>query len=406
MSDVERLIRDREEQLHNGIAYRTAGVERVVMNQHQVMLSDGEAVDYDVLVVASGAELAMDETEGLGGDGWGEKVFTFYTPEGAAELAEAMQWLREGRLVVNVVDMPIKCPVAPLEFCFLADWFLREQGVREQVELSYVTTLDGALPMPVVAKALGGMLAARGIALVTEFNTAQVDGVGGRLISYDEREVAFDLAVVIPAQCGAGCIRRSEGLGDELGFIDVDPYTLQSRVDPAVFAVGDAAALPTVKVGSVAMWSGEVVVENVVHYLAGEELVAGYDGHTNCFIETGNGKAMMLDFNYETEPVGGHFPSQVGLGLLKESQVWAIPGPVRANTCVDRRQRAWMSSDTRGSLLPRQHNPLAHVSGKVPDRDGAPGVPVLCWYNVGRNGVRFGCIQDQLGHLVAELTSL
>jgi sulfide:quinone oxidoreductase len=291
------------------------------MNQHQVMLSDGEAVDYDVLVVASGAELAMDETEGLGGDGWGEKVFTFCTPEGAAELAEAMQWLREGRLVVNVVDMPIKCPVAPLEFCFLADWFLREQGVREQVELSYVTTLDGALPIPVVAKALGGMLAARGIALVTEFNTAQVDGVGGRLISYDEREVAFDLAVVIPAQCGAGCIRRSEGLGDELGFIDVDPYTLQSRVDPAVFAVGDAAALPTVKVGSVAMWSGEVVVENVVHYLAGEELVAGYDGHTNCFIETGNGKAMMLDFNYETEPVGGHFPSQVGLGLLKESQL-------------------------------------------------------------------------------------
>ena len=128
-----------------------------------------------------------------------EKVFTFYTPEGAAALAAALATFDGGRLVVNVVDMPIKCPVAPLEFCFLADWYFHERGIRDRVELTYVTPLDGAFTKPVASQHLGGMLAEKGIELVTEFNTGEVDGAGGRLVGYDGREVPFDLAVVVPA---------------------------------------------------------------------------------------------------------------------------------------------------------------------------------------------------------------
>ncbi len=321
LTQPEDIVRPRGRQLHTGIEYRTTGVDRVDVAERAVVLADGSTLGYDVLVVATGSVLAPEETEGLTGPGWMENVFTFYTPEGAAGLEEALRWFDHGRLVVNVVEMPIKCPVAPLEFCFLADWFLRENGVRDAVELTYVTPLDAAFTKPVASRKLGGMLAERDIELVTEFNTGSVDGPGGRLVSYDDREVPFDLAVVIPAHNGAPCIARSPGLGDELGFVLTDEHTLQSTVAPEIFAIGDAASLPISKAGSVTHFEGEVLVENVQRFLAGRPLDASYDGHANCFIETGFHKAMLIDFNYEVEPLPGHFPSGVGLPLMKESHL-------------------------------------------------------------------------------------
>ncbi|HEY5109575.1 MAG TPA: FAD/NAD(P)-binding oxidoreductase [Acidimicrobiales bacterium] len=321
LTHPEDITRPRGRQFHDGIEYLTCGVDRVEPGLRTVVLGDGSTLGYDVLIVATGTVLAPEETEGLTGPGWMERVFTFYTPEGAAGLERALAAFDHGRLVVNVVELPIKCPVAPLEFCFLADWFLRERGVREAVELTYVTPLDGAFTKPVAAERLGGMLAERDIELVTEFNTGEVDGAGGRLVSYDDREVPFDLAVVVPVHNGAPCIVRSDGLGDELGFVPTDEHTLQSTVAPEIFALGDAAALPISKAGSVTHFEGEVLVENVQRYLAGEPLDASYDGHANCFIETGFHKAMLIDFNYEVEPLPGHFPSDVGLPLMKESHL-------------------------------------------------------------------------------------
>jgi len=321
LTQPEDITRPRGRQLHLGIGYRTSGVDHVDVAGRTVVLGDGTALGYDVLVVATGSVLATDETEGLTGPGWMERVFTFYTPEGAAGLETALASFDHGRLVVNVVEMPIKCPVAPLEFCFLADWFLRERGVRDAVELTYATPLDAAFTTPVAARRLGGMLAERGIALETEFNTGQVDGVGGRLVSYDDREIPFDLAVVVPAHNGAPCIARSPGLGDDLGFVPTDGHTLQSTVAPEIFAIGDAASLPISKAGSVTHFQGEVLVENVERFLAGLPLDASYDGHANCFIETGFHKAMLIDFNYDVEPLPGHFPGPVGLPLMKDSRL-------------------------------------------------------------------------------------
>ena len=321
LTHSEDIVRPRGRQLHSGIDYRTTGVDHVEIDRREVILGDGATLPYDVLVVATGSVLAPEETEGLIGTGWLERVFTFYNQEGAAGLEHALRELDGGRLVVNVIEMPIKCPVAPLEFCFLADWFLRERGVRDAVDLTYVTPLDAAFTKPVAAQRLGGMLADRDIELVTEFNTGEVDGQTGRLISYDEREVRFDLAVVIPAHNGAPCISRSPGLGDELGFIPTDEHTLQSTVAPEVFAIGDAASLPISKAGSVTHFEGEVLLENVQRFLAGDPLDATYDGHANCFIETGFHKAMLIDFNYEVEPLPGHYPTAVGLPLMKESHL-------------------------------------------------------------------------------------
>ncbi len=321
MAEARELVRSRRRQLHPGVGYRDCGVSHVDIGGRRVRLDDGAVLGYDVLVVASGARLLPEETEGLTGAGWMERVFTFYDLAGAVALEKALEVFDGGRLVVNVVDLPIKCPVAPLEFCFLADWYFRERGIRERVELTYVTPLDAAFTKPVAARTLAGLLADKGVGLVTEFNTGQVDGAAGRLVSFDERTVDFDLAVVVPVHGGAAYVGRSPGLGDELDFVLTDPRTLQSKARPEVFAIGDAAAVPTSKAGSVTHFEGAVLAGNVARFLGGEELDASFDGHTNCFIESGFGKALLIDFNYDTEPLPGHFPAAVGLPLLKESRL-------------------------------------------------------------------------------------
>ena len=321
LTHVEDIVRPRGRQLHDDIVYLQSAVDSVDIHADQVQLADGVTLDYDVLVVATGAVLVPEETEGLTGAGWMQKVFTFYTPEGAAALETALAAFDGGRLVINIVDMPIKCPVAPLEFAFLADWYFTERKIRDRVQITFVTPLDGAFTKPVAARQLAGMLADKHIELVTEFNTGAVDGDAGKLVSYDGREVPFDLAVVIPAHGGAGYVGRSEGLGDELDFVPTDMRTLQSKARPNIFVIGDAADVPTSKAGSVTHFEGDVLVQNIVHFLAGDELESVFDGHANCFIETGFHKALLIDFNYETEPLTGHFPTKVGLPLLKESRL-------------------------------------------------------------------------------------
>jgi sulfide:quinone oxidoreductase len=316
-----RLTRPRHRQFHADVTFRRAAVDRVDLDSSEVWLAGGTSLGYDVLIVATGARLVPEETEGLTGPGWMQKVFTFYTLDGAVALERALSRFTGGRLAVAVMDMPIKCPVAPLEFCFLADSYFRKRGIRDKVDLTYVTPLDGAFTKPVCNRELSGLLKDKGVSLVTEFNTSEVDGPGGRLVSYDGREVPFDLAVVIPLHGGQAYVGRSPGLGDELGFVPADQRTLQAKARPNVFVIGDAADIPTSKAGSVAHFEGEVVAGNVIRYLAGEPLDAAFDGHTNCFIESGSGKALLIDFNYDTEPLAGRFPGPVGLPLLRQSRL-------------------------------------------------------------------------------------
>jgi sulfide:quinone oxidoreductase len=322
LADVDEIVRPRRRQLRGGVVFHENEVESVWTERNEVLLDDGTVLPYDVLVVASGARLQPEETEGLTGPGWDEKVFTFYTPESAAALRGALERFDSGRLVVNLVDMPIKCPVAPLEFAFLADWYFREQGTRDRVELVYATPLDGAFTKPIASQRLGSLLAEKGIELVTEFNAGVVDGVDGSLASYDGRALDFDLLVTVPLHGGAAFVERSPGLGDALGFVTTDRQTLQTAASPNVFALGDATDLPTSKAGSVTHFEAEILTDNIDRFLRGVDLAPGFDGHANCFIETGFHKALLIDFNYDTEPLPGRFPTAAGpLPLLRESRL-------------------------------------------------------------------------------------
>ena len=317
LADPAEIVRPRAAQLHTGIDFRLAEVVRI---DDVVRLSDGATLGYDVLVIATGTTLLPEETEGLS-EALGRNAFTFYTLEGAIALRDALSHFDGGRLVVNVVDMPIKCPVAPLEFAFLADWFLQRRGTRERTQITYVTPLEGAFTKPVASAHLGGLLEQKGIALETEFATGSVKP--DRIVSWDERAVPFDLLVTIPVHGGAPFVAATPGLGDELGFVRADPSTLQSKLAPNIFAIGDATNLPASKAGSVAHFEGDTLVENIGHFLQGEPLEPSFDGHANCFIETGFHKALLIDFNYDVEPLPGKFPEpHVGpLPLLEESRL-------------------------------------------------------------------------------------
>jgi sulfide:quinone oxidoreductase len=322
LADPDELVRPRRRQLRQNIGFHQTEIDSVSLADQRVQLAGGSSLDYDVLVVATGARLLPEETEGMLGAGWNESVFTFYELAAATKLRDALARFEGGRLVVDIVDMPIKCPVAPIEFAFLADWFFRERGIRDRVDITLATPLDGCFTKPIASKHLTYMLDEKGIDVAVEFSAGEVDGEHGRLVSYDGRELPFELLVTIPLHGGAAYVERSEGLGDALGFVPTDQHTLQAAAAENVFAIGDATDLPTSKAGSVTHFEGEVLGENIERFLAGRELVSRFDGHANCFIETGFKKALLIDFNYDHEPVPGRFPTAAGpLPLLRESRV-------------------------------------------------------------------------------------
>jgi sulfide:quinone oxidoreductase len=305
-----------------GVEMVTGRIDRIDPDNNTVVMEDGQMLSYDILVVATGTRISPDDTPGLRGELWQKHVFDFYTIEGAEALTGFLKDWKGGRLVVNIADNPIKCPVAPLEFAFLADAWLKEKGIRDKVDIVYVTPLSGAFTKPRSSRILGGMLAERNIELVTDFFLGEVDNDKKVIRDFGGREVAFDCLITIPLHSGDPCIQKS-GLGDEFGFVKTDRNTLQSLSYKNIFVIGDATNIPASKAGSVAHFQSEVLSENILCFIEGKPFSARFDGHSNCYIETGHGKAILIDFNYDTEPLPGVYPVPVlgPFSLLKESRM-------------------------------------------------------------------------------------
>jgi sulfide:quinone oxidoreductase len=298
-------------------------IDRVDTEARNVSLTNGTVLPYDQLVIATGVTPRPDQTPGMDDEaGWRSTVFDFYTHEGTTALAEKLKTWDGGRLVVHIVEMPIKCPVAPLEFTFLADAFFTERGMRDRVEIVYVTPLSGAFTKPICSKYLGDMIDERKIMLEPDFMTERVDAEERKLVSYDEREIPYDLLVTVPLNMGADYLARS-GLGNELNLVPVDKHTLLSKAHDDIWAIGDSSDAPASKAGSVAHFQIDVFVDNFLEHIAGKPMTGSFDGHANCFIETGYGKAMLIDFNYDVEPMPGKFPvPKIGpMSLLKETKI-------------------------------------------------------------------------------------
>lgn len=284
--------------------------QRVVTTQHQ-------RLSYDWLVLALGCRTVIEEVDGLA-EQWGKSVHGFYTPDSALRLAQALETFSGGDLVVDVAELPIKCPVAPIEFACLAEHYLVKRGIRNKTSITLVTPLDGAFTKPICNAVLTDILKEKGINVVPN---ASLDRVTDRaMYCPDGQEVPFDLMVTVPPHEGPQVIDDA-GLGDGLGFGRTHKQTLKSTETDRVFLVGDNTNVPTSKAGSVAHFQADVVVDNILREISGKEAEPDADGHANCFIETGYNKAALVDFNYDIQPVPGKFPLPVvgPMTLLKET---------------------------------------------------------------------------------------
>jgi sulfide:quinone oxidoreductase len=297
-------------------------IEKIESQENRVLLKNNQVISYDYLIIATGAKIAPEETEGLKDGLWYKNIFDFYTIEGACALADFFKHWEGGKLVINITEMPIKCPVAPLEFAFLADWYFTEKGIRDKAEIHFVTPLDGAFTKPKASAILGDFLEKKNIKITSEFNIARVDNEAKKIISWDEIEIPFDVLATIPTNKGDELIERS-GMGDELNFVPTDKHTLLAEGYENIFVIGDATNLPSSKAGSVAHFQADILFENLLSVIEGRKPHAKFDGHANCFIESGFGKGILIDFNYDTEPLPGKFPLP-GVGpfsLLEETKM-------------------------------------------------------------------------------------
>jgi sulfide:quinone oxidoreductase len=317
------IIKPKRDFIPAGAELIVSSIELIDPEHNQVKLEKGGRIlNYDFLVITTGSQIHPEQTTGLMEDEWRKSIHEFYTLDGAVALAKHLRNWQGGRMVVNVVETPIKCPVAPLEFLMLADWFFQEQGIREKVEITYATPLDGAFTKPIASRYLGDILDQKGIKVVPDFLVEHVDPDAKKIVSFDEQEIDYDLLVSIPLHMGDEAVRRS-GLGDELNYVPVDKHTFVNAKYANIFALGDAANLPTSKAGSVAHFACECFADNFLRYIDGMEMQPSFDGHANCFIESGFGKGVLIDFNYDVEPLPGRYPLP-GVGpfaLLQESEM-------------------------------------------------------------------------------------
>jgi sulfide:quinone oxidoreductase len=318
------VVKSRKEFFPKGTNFIMDEVEEINAADNEVILKSGKELSYDILVIATGTKPVPSETEGLDGPLWYKDIFDFYTFEGSTLLAKKLREWKGGKMVINLAETTIKCPVAPLEFAFLADAYFTEKGMRDKVEIKYVTPLSGAFTKPIATKMLSQLLEKKNIQVVPDFYLEHVDNENKKIVSYDGQEVEFDLLVSVPTNMGADMVENSNMSDeDDLNFIPTNKQTLQHKEHENIFVIGDATNLPTSKAGSVAHFEGEILIENILSYINGKPLEAKFDGHANCFIETGFGKAALIDFNYTTEPLPGQFPLPIfgPMGLLKETRI-------------------------------------------------------------------------------------
>lgn len=316
------VIKEKKDYIFSDVNHIVSKVEKIDPDKNQIILADGTVISFDYLIIATGSEIHPEETEGMKEGDWYKNIFDFYTIEGALALANHLKYWRGGKFVLNIVEMPIKCPVAPLEFIFLADWWFTEQGIRDQVDITFVTPLSGAFTKPKATKYLDAYLEKKNIHIIPEFNIWKVDNNSKKIISYDEQEVEYDLLVSVPTNMGDSLIGRSD-MGDEMNFVPTDRNTLRSKDHENIFIIGDATDLTSSKAASVAHYQSNIILENIVRSIDKRPLLNTFDGHATCFIESGFGKGIMVDFSYDVEPLPGRFPLP-GIGpfaLLEESKM-------------------------------------------------------------------------------------
>lgn len=273
----KEIRKSKREFLPTGVDFVISELTNVDWDKQEVKTKTKGKFNYDILVMATGCDIRPEEIEGLA-DGWGKDIFGYYRYDHCQDLRKALKKFEGGRMVVNIAEMPIKCPVAPLEFAFLADWWLTERGIRDKTEIEFVTPLSGAFTKPVATKVLTSACVEKNIKITPNFSLGSVDAEKKIIAAYDGTEVNYDLLISIPPNFGSQVMIDS-GISDPMGYIAVDKGTLQPEGRDNVWVIGDGTNVPTSKAGAVAHFEADILHENIMAYIEGESQHARFDGH-------------------------------------------------------------------------------------------------------------------------------
>ncbi len=312
------VIKPKKDFIPKGVDFVVDNIIKIDKDQRRVETEKGK-YDYDWLVIATGCDIYPSEIDGMT-DAWRKDIFDFYTLGGAMELRKKLKYFDSGKIVMNIAEVPYKCPIAPLEFIFMLDWFFTVNGVRDNTEIELVTPLDNVFTKPVAAKALAEYAVKKNIKVTPYFELAQVNAKEKTIESHKGEKVGYDLLVSIPPNMGDQCLIDSD-ISDPVGFVPTDNHTLKYENGERIYVIGDTTNVPTSKAGSVAHYMAYTLVENIIREIDGYPPLPKFDGHATCFLASGFEKAILLDFSYKVEPLPGKFPFP-GMGpfsLLTES---------------------------------------------------------------------------------------
>jgi sulfide:quinone oxidoreductase len=296
----DSIIHEEQNLLNNRIKFVNEKVTRIDVKSRSVTSQSGTQFSYDYLVVAAGARYNPSEIPGF------EKAaHHFYDVQHSLKLREALSEFTGGKILIGVGSVPYKCPPAPLEFAFLVEEYFKQRGMRNVVEIEYFYPINGVFTIASVEPMLAKLLGERKIPYHVFFNTESVDPEKKTVTSLEGDTLEYDLLVMTPPHRGAAVVEDS-GLGDNGGWLPTDKFTLKAKGYGDIYGVGDCTDLPVSKSGSAAHFQSRIVSEDIASEILGEENSIKYDGHVECFLETGYGKGITLNFNYEKPPNPSH----------------------------------------------------------------------------------------------------
>jgi len=291
------LTREERTLLRGGVELAIERAIRIHPDAGTVQLERGGELSYDYLIIATGARLVPEAIPGLS-----EGSFEFYSLAGAERLSQELARFPGGRIKIGVAGIPYKCPPAPVEFAFLVEEFLRKRGIRDRSEVELLSPLNRAFTIESASTLIAPIMEERGIGLTTFFNVEAVDPSAGVVESLEGEKQEYDLLVLVPPHKGQQVVIDS-GLGDPGGWLPTDKHSLNVDGQERIFALGDATNLPISKSGSTAHFEAPVIASRIASLIRGTAPKENYGGRVMCFLETGNGKATSLRFDYEHPPV-------------------------------------------------------------------------------------------------------
>ena len=298
-----KLVRDERKLLRKRVKLVLGEAVKIDAAGKKVSLADGTVLEYDRLVVALGARLTPEELPGFD-----RVAHHFYTPEASEELRKALAAFQGGRIVVTVASVPYKCPPAPSEAACQIDYYFVKRGIRDKVDIHFLSPLSRVFPLEPVNPVVEKNFAAHNIRTTVFFNVESID-VDKRVVNSIEGEsVPFDLLVMVPPHRGAKVVEDS-GLGDRGGWLPTDKFTLRTKAHEDIFALGDCTDVPVSKSGAAAHYQAKVIAESIVADVRGQPAPCKYDGHVMCYCDAGYHKGISMSFDYEHPPV----PPNLGL---------------------------------------------------------------------------------------------